>query len=292
MQYASAAGVIIGRRSSVRCIRLHLTADGTAALLGHNEQMNGISMPRRVAGVRPGRAAGSAAGPGPARAARRRWRSSARWSRASAADGPGDRHRRRARRGRRRGDAGPARQSQHAPAGRRQLGQAAASWWARGPNLAKLAGAWCWPAVSTAPLALRRLWPLTAFWLVLGVAVATPGYRATVVTLIAVVLAAVFRPRVQPVPRRGDAQHASGRPAGDRHLRGTTTAPATAGISTATCCSLGVRSGGRQRHAVSGGARPVTRRRGWTGCRPSTRQPRDARSTWSGRASQANCTTS
>jgi signal transduction histidine kinase len=44
--------------------------------------------------------------------------------------------------------------------------------------------------VSTAPLALRRIWPLTAFWLILGVAVATPGYRETVVTVIVVVVAA------------------------------------------------------------------------------------------------------
>jgi signal transduction histidine kinase len=44
--------------------------------------------------------------------------------------------------------------------------------------------------VSTAPLALRRIWPLTAFWLVLGVAVATPGYRETVITVVVVVVAA------------------------------------------------------------------------------------------------------
>jgi signal transduction histidine kinase len=42
----------------------------------------------------------------------------------------------------------------------------------------------------TAPLALRRVWPLTAFWPVLGAAVATPGYRETVVTLIVVIVAA------------------------------------------------------------------------------------------------------
>jgi signal transduction histidine kinase len=58
-----------------------------------------------------------------------------------------------------------------------------------GPNLAN------WrevvlAVVSTAPLALRRIWPLTAFWLVLGVAVATPGYRETIVTVIVVVVAA------------------------------------------------------------------------------------------------------
>jgi signal transduction histidine kinase len=45
-------------------------------------------------------------------------------------------------------------------------------------------------AGSTAPLALRRLWPLTAFWLILGIAVATPGYRESVVTVIVVVVAA------------------------------------------------------------------------------------------------------
>ena len=44
--------------------------------------------------------------------------------------------------------------------------------------------------VSSAPLALRRIWPLTTFWLVLGIAVATPGYRETVVTVIVVVVAA------------------------------------------------------------------------------------------------------
>jgi signal transduction histidine kinase len=42
----------------------------------------------------------------------------------------------------------------------------------------------------TAPLALRRIWPLTAFWPVLGATVATPGYRDTVVTLIVVIVAA------------------------------------------------------------------------------------------------------
>jgi signal transduction histidine kinase len=45
-------------------------------------------------------------------------------------------------------------------------------------------------AVSTVPLAFRRLWPLTAFWLILGAAVATPGYRETTITLIAVIVAA------------------------------------------------------------------------------------------------------
>jgi signal transduction histidine kinase len=44
--------------------------------------------------------------------------------------------------------------------------------------------------VSTAPLALRRVWPLTTFWLVMGIAVATPGYRETLVTVIVVVVAA------------------------------------------------------------------------------------------------------
>jgi signal transduction histidine kinase len=42
----------------------------------------------------------------------------------------------------------------------------------------------------TAPLAFRRLWPLTAFWLIMGTAVATPGYRETVVTLFVVIVAA------------------------------------------------------------------------------------------------------
>jgi signal transduction histidine kinase len=42
----------------------------------------------------------------------------------------------------------------------------------------------------TAPLAFRRLWPLTAFWPILGAAVATPGYRETMVTLIVVIVAA------------------------------------------------------------------------------------------------------
>jgi signal transduction histidine kinase len=43
---------------------------------------------------------------------------------------------------------------------------------------------------STAPLALRRLCPLTAFWLILGAAAATPGYQATVITVIVVIAAA------------------------------------------------------------------------------------------------------
>jgi signal transduction histidine kinase len=42
----------------------------------------------------------------------------------------------------------------------------------------------------TAPLAFRRLWPLTAFWLIMGAAVATPGYLETVVTLFVVIVAA------------------------------------------------------------------------------------------------------
>jgi signal transduction histidine kinase len=42
----------------------------------------------------------------------------------------------------------------------------------------------------TAPLAFRRLWPLTAFWLIMSTAVATPGYRETVVTLFVVIVAA------------------------------------------------------------------------------------------------------
>lgn len=44
--------------------------------------------------------------------------------------------------------------------------------------------------VSTAPLALRRVWPLTAFWLILGAAAVTPGYRETVITVIVVIVAA------------------------------------------------------------------------------------------------------
>jgi signal transduction histidine kinase len=43
---------------------------------------------------------------------------------------------------------------------------------------------------STTPLAFRRLWPLAAFWLIMGTAVATPGYRETVVTLFVVIVAA------------------------------------------------------------------------------------------------------
>jgi signal transduction histidine kinase len=43
---------------------------------------------------------------------------------------------------------------------------------------------------STAPLAFRRLWPLTTFSLIMGTAVATPGYRETVVTLFVVIVAA------------------------------------------------------------------------------------------------------
>jgi signal transduction histidine kinase len=44
--------------------------------------------------------------------------------------------------------------------------------------------------VSTAPLALRRVWPLTAFWLILGAAAVTPGYRETLITVVVVVVAA------------------------------------------------------------------------------------------------------
>jgi len=44
--------------------------------------------------------------------------------------------------------------------------------------------------VSTAPLALRRLCPLTAFWLILAAVAATPGYRETVITVIVVIGAA------------------------------------------------------------------------------------------------------
>jgi signal transduction histidine kinase len=43
---------------------------------------------------------------------------------------------------------------------------------------------------STAPLALRRLWPLTAFWLILAAVAVTPGYRETVITVIVVIAAA------------------------------------------------------------------------------------------------------
>jgi signal transduction histidine kinase len=42
----------------------------------------------------------------------------------------------------------------------------------------------------TVPLAFRRLWPLTVFWPIMGAAVVTPGYRETVVTLIVVIVAA------------------------------------------------------------------------------------------------------
>jgi signal transduction histidine kinase len=44
--------------------------------------------------------------------------------------------------------------------------------------------------VSTAPLALRRVWPLTTFCLILAAAAATPGYRETVITVIVVIVAA------------------------------------------------------------------------------------------------------
>jgi signal transduction histidine kinase len=48
-----------------------------------------------------------------------------------------------------------------------------------------------WLAIaSAAPLAVRRLWPLTAFWLILGAVAVTPGYRETVVTVIVVIAAA------------------------------------------------------------------------------------------------------
>jgi signal transduction histidine kinase len=43
---------------------------------------------------------------------------------------------------------------------------------------------------SSAPLALRRLWPLTAFWLILGAVAVTPGYRETVITVIVMIAAA------------------------------------------------------------------------------------------------------
>lgn len=43
---------------------------------------------------------------------------------------------------------------------------------------------------TTVPLAIRRLRPLTAFWVILAATLATPHYEANVITLIAVVLAA------------------------------------------------------------------------------------------------------
>jgi signal transduction histidine kinase len=43
---------------------------------------------------------------------------------------------------------------------------------------------------SAAPLALRRLWPLTAFWVILGAVAVTPGYRETVITVIVMIGAA------------------------------------------------------------------------------------------------------
>lgn len=43
---------------------------------------------------------------------------------------------------------------------------------------------------ATAPLALRQLLPLTAFWLILVAAIATPGWANNTVTFIAIVLAA------------------------------------------------------------------------------------------------------
>jgi signal transduction histidine kinase len=60
---------------------------------------------------------------------------------------------------------------------------------APGPNLADWRQV-ALAAVSTAPLALRRVWPLTAFWLVLSAAALTPGYRETVITVVVVVVAA------------------------------------------------------------------------------------------------------
>jgi signal transduction histidine kinase len=44
--------------------------------------------------------------------------------------------------------------------------------------------------MTTVPLAIRRLRPLTAFWVILAAVLATPHYEANVITLIAVVLAA------------------------------------------------------------------------------------------------------
>jgi signal transduction histidine kinase len=51
-------------------------------------------------------------------------------------------------------------------------------------------GAMVLATATTVPLAIRRLCPLTAFWVVLGAAAATPRYEANVITLYAVVLAA------------------------------------------------------------------------------------------------------
>jgi signal transduction histidine kinase len=69
-----------------------------------------------------------------------------------------------------------------------QLSPARAVRVAAGPNLADWRQVLL-ATVSTAPLALRRVWPLTAFWLILGAAAVTPGYRETVITVLVVVVA-------------------------------------------------------------------------------------------------------
>jgi signal transduction histidine kinase len=172
----------------LRCSRLHLTADGTAPLLGQNEHVNDISMPR------PWQAPGLA-GPLAQRLdrARRALRSAIAFV----------------------GSVEPrARPTARAVGVDVALAAAAAVALlvmlhgtstfqplgaplgpARSPVAAAAANLAGWrevllAAVSTAPLALRRLWPLTAFWLILGVAVATPGYRETVITVIVVTVAA------------------------------------------------------------------------------------------------------
>jgi signal transduction histidine kinase len=180
--------VIIGRRSSARCIRLHLAADGTAALLRHNDQVNGISTPR------PWQASGLAG-----QLAQRLDR--ARRGLRSAVAFVGSVEPRARPTGRAIGAdvvlAAAAGAAMLVMLGRAntlhpafvQLGPGRGILVAAGPNLP----GWrevLLAVVSTAPLALRRIWPLTTFLLVLGVAVATPGYRETVVTVIVVVVAA------------------------------------------------------------------------------------------------------
>jgi signal transduction histidine kinase len=172
----------------VRCIRLHLTADGTAALLRHNDQVNGISMPR------PWQASGLAG-----QLAQRLDR--ARRGLRSAVAFVGSVEPRARPTARTIGAdvvlAAAAGAAMLVMLGRAntlhpafvQLGPGRGILVGAGPNLP----GWrevLLAVVSTAPLALRRIWPLTTFWLVLGVAVATPGYRETVVTVIVVVVAA------------------------------------------------------------------------------------------------------
>jgi signal transduction histidine kinase len=180
--------VILGRRSSERCIRLHLAADGTAALLRHNDQVNGISMPR------PWQASGLAG-----QLAQRLDR--ARRGLRSAVAFVGSVEPRGRPSGRAIGTdvvlAAAAAAATLVMLGRAntlhpafvQLGPGRGMLAAAGPNLPGWREEFL-ATVSTAPLALRRIWPLTTFWLVLGVAVATPGYRETVVTVIVVVVAA------------------------------------------------------------------------------------------------------